>query len=182
MAALKLNRPALLIIDVQVGLIHGPQKPLDGDRLLANINLLIAQAREAGAPVLAVRHTGPHGSPIAQGSPFWQVAPELGLNESNARLFDKQAASAFQGTDLEQWLKADGIQDLVIVGLKTQYCVDTACRVAAQLGFRPVLVADAHSCMDTDLLAAEVIIAHHNQTLNGPIARVVATADIHFQG
>ncbi|WP_455926301.1 cysteine hydrolase family protein [Pseudomonas putida] len=180
MAALKLNRPALLIVDVQVGLIHGPQQPHQRDRLLATINQVIAQACDAGAPILAVRHTGPAGSPIAQGSPFWQVAAELDLAGSNVRLFDKQASSAFQGTDLEQWLKAEQVEDLVIVGLKTQYCVDSACRVAAQLGFRPVLVADGHSCMDTELLAAEVIIAHHNQTLNGPIARVVPAADLLF--
>ncbi|WP_416423565.1 cysteine hydrolase family protein [Pseudomonas sp. App30] len=180
MAALKLNRPALLIVDVQVGLIHGPQKPWQGERLLATINQVIAQAQAAGAPILAVRHTGPAGSPIAQGSPFWQVAPELNLAHGNVRLFDKQASSAFQGTDLEQWLKAEQVEDLVIVGLKTQYCVDSACRAAAQLGFKPVLVADGHSCMDTDLLAAEMIIAHHNQTLHGPIARVAAAAELQF--
>ena len=180
MAALKLNHPALLIVDVQVGLVNGPQKPYQSERLLDTINHLIAQAREAGAPILVVRHTGPAGSPIAQGSPFWQVAPQLGLDDSNARLFDKHASSAFQGTELEQWLKADNVQDVVIVGLKTQYCVDSACRAAVQLGFKPVLVADGHSCMDTELLAAEVIIAHHNQTLNGPIARVVAAADLQF--
>ncbi|MGC1329274.1 cysteine hydrolase family protein [Pseudomonas sp.] len=180
MPALKLNRPALLIVDVQVGLIHGPQQPYQRERLLATINQVIAQAHEAGAPILAVRHTGPAGSPIAQGSPFWQVAAELQLEGRDARLFDKQASSAFQGTDLEHWLKEAQVEDLVIVGLKTQYCVDSACRAAAQLGFKPVLVADGHSCMDTELLAAEVIIAHHNHTLHGPIARVVEAANLLF--
>ena len=49
---------ALLVIDMQVGLFHGPERPYDGERVLANINRLIGRAHEAGAPVFAVRHTG----------------------------------------------------------------------------------------------------------------------------
>lgn len=32
---------ALLVIDMQVGLFHGPDRPYDGERVLANINRLI---------------------------------------------------------------------------------------------------------------------------------------------
>lgn len=51
MAAQKLNRPALLIVDVQVGLIHGPQKPHRYEHLLATVNQVITQAQDAGVPV-----------------------------------------------------------------------------------------------------------------------------------
>ena len=61
---------ALLIIDMQVGLFHGPEKPHDGERVLANIQYLIHQARQQHVPIYAVRHTGPAGSPIAAGSAF----------------------------------------------------------------------------------------------------------------
>ncbi len=59
--------------------------------------------------------------------------------------------------------------------MKTQYCVDTTCRAAGDLGFRAVLVADAHTCMDTPALAAERIVAHHNATLAGPFAVLTTT-------
>ncbi|MNP87043.1 Isochorismatase family protein [compost metagenome] len=64
--------------------------------------------------------------------------------------------------------------------MKTQYCVDTSCRVAAELGFKPVLVSDAHTCMDTPGLSAEAIVAHHNSTLAGAFALVLAAADLSF--
>lgn len=103
--------------------------------------------------MLAVRHTGSAGSPIAAGSPFWQLAPELVVGEAD-RVFDKQRPSAFHGTGLDGWLKEDGVQTLIITGMKTQYCIDTTCRAAADLGYTVVLVSDAHTCMDTPQLTA----------------------------
>jgi nicotinamidase-related amidase len=63
---------------------------------------------------------------------------------------------------------------------ETQYCIDSACRAAADQGFNPVLVADAHTCMDTPALPARAIIEHHNATLKGAFARVTKTADTTF--
>jgi nicotinamidase-related amidase len=116
---------ALLIIDMQVGLFHGPEKPHDGERVLANIQHLIAQARQQNVPILAVRHTGPQGSPIASGSPLWQLLPELELNVEVDSLFDKSRPNAFHGTELAQQLNSRKIENLYIVGMKTQFCIDS---------------------------------------------------------
>lgn len=171
---------ALLILDVQVGLFDGPEPLHDKESVLDNINHLIAKARLAGAPIFAVRHTGPQGSPIAYGSPWWQLVPALKVEDGVDHIFEKSAPSAFVGTDFEQRLRALDIGGLVIAGLKTQYCVDTNCRAAAALGFRVVLAADAHSCSDTAQLLASSIVAHHNQTLGGPFAKVVASGEVVF--
>ncbi|WP_321849860.1 cysteine hydrolase family protein [Burkholderia diffusa] len=166
---------ALLIVDMQVGLFHGPERPHDGARVLANINRLIGLAHDAGAPVFAVRHTGPTGSPIAPDSPLAALLPELAIDPARDTVFDKTRPSCFAGTRLAEWLRADSIGELVVTGMKTQYCIDTACRAAADLGFRAVLVADAHTCMDTPALPAERIVAHHNATLDGPFATLTTT-------
>ncbi|MFJ2714529.1 cysteine hydrolase family protein [Pseudomonas sp. NPDC087346] len=171
---------ALLIIDMQVGLFHGPEKPHDGERVLANIQRLIAQAREQNAPILAVRHTGPQGSPIASGSPLWQLLPELELDAEVDSLFDKSRPNAFHGTELAQQLESRKIENLHIVGMKTQFCIDSTCRAAADLGFKPLLVADAHTCMDTPALPAQAIIDHHNATLGAAFARLINSADVSF--
>ena len=78
------------------------------------------------------------------------------------------------------WLAEAGIAELVIAGMKTEFCVDTTCRAAAGLGFRPVLVADAHTTTDSPLLQAELIIGHHNRTLGGAFAQLIQTADCRF--
>ena len=171
---------ALLIIDMQVGLFHGPEKPREGERSLANIQQLIKKARLQNVMVFAVRHTGPEGSPIAAGSPFWQLLPELGLDAEIDVLFNKSRPNAFHGTELAQQLTAAQIDDLYIVGMKSQFCIDSTCRAAADLGFKPLLVADAHTCMDTAALPAQAIIDHHNATLGGAFARLINSADVTF--
>ncbi|MBV8680326.1 MAG: isochorismatase family protein, partial [Aquitalea sp.] len=144
------------------------------------INTLIAKARTANIPIFAVRHTGPQNSPIAAGSPFWQLHPDLKLNATVDTLIDKTKPSCFSGTALAEQLRQAGIQQLFITGLKTQYCIDTNCRIAADMGLNPVLVSDAHSCMDTPILSAQVIIDHHNATLGGPFVRLLTTEDVVF--
>jgi nicotinamidase-related amidase len=171
---------ALLIIDMQVGLFHGPEKPHDDKRVLANIQRLIAQARQQNVPILAVRHTGPQGSPIAAGSPLWQLLPELELDAEVDSLFDKSRPNAFHGTELAQQLNSRKIENLYIVGMKTQFCIDSTCRAAADLGFKPLLVADAHTCMDTPALPAQTIIEHHNATLGAAFVRLITSAEVSF--
>lgn len=171
---------ALLVIDMQVGLFHGPQAPLEGDRVLGNINALIRAARAAAAPIVVVRHTGPEGSPIAAGSAFWQVLPELAVDAHQDHFIDKTRPSCFFNTGLAEWLDDAGVGELVICGMKTDYCVDSTSRLAADLGFKAVLVGDAHTTTDSPVLDAAAIIAHHNQTLAGPFVSVQATVDVRF--
>lgn len=180
MASSTSSRTALLIIDMQVGLFNGPEKPYEGERVLHNIQQLIRQARTTGAPIFAVRHTGPAGSPIEAGSAFWQLLPALELDPALDTLFDKTRPSSFFGTRLAHQLTEAGIKELVIVGMKTQFCVDTTCRVAVELGFDVTLVADAHTCMDTPQLSARMIIEHHNATLGAALVKRLDTTQVKF--
>jgi nicotinamidase-related amidase len=171
---------ALLVIDMQVGLFNGPDKPYKREQTLENINQLIRRARQAGAPIFAVRHTGPADSPIAAGSPFWQLLPTLEVDEELDCVLDKTRPSCFVGTGLAERLQEAQVKELLVVGMKTQYCVDATCRAAGDLGFAVLLVEDAHTCMDTPVLGAKKIIAHHNATLNGPFVRLIKTPDVSF--
>ncbi len=170
------SRRALLVIDMQVGLFHGPGRPHDGERVLSNVQALIRKARDAGAPIFAARHTGPAGSPLDPAGPLAQLLPELGVDPNLDTVFDKTRPSCFAGTRLAHWLSAAGIAEIVVAGMKTQYCVDATCRAASEIDIRPILVADAHTCMDTPALPAASIVAHHNLTLDGPFA-TLTTAD-----
>ncbi len=169
---------ALLIIDMQTGLYDGPQKPFERERVLATINQLIQRARNANAPIFVARHTGPEGSPIAAGSLLWQLWHGLDVDESRDHLFNKTRPSCFLGTDLAQQLNAAQVNELVIVGMKTQFCIDTTCRVAVELGLSVVLPEDGHTCMDTPAIKAQAIIEHHNATLAGAFVKRVRATDI----
>lgn len=173
-------RKALLVIDMQQGLFHGPQAPFAAASLLSNINQLIERARIANAPIFFARNTGPDGSPFAESSPLTQLIHELSVNSASDNVFVKKYPNCFRDTELLAALKQAGIEELAIVGMKTEFCVDTTCRAAADLGFRVVLIEDAHSSVDNGKLTAEQIIAHHNQTLAGPFVKLAASADYPF--
>jgi len=175
-----MSKCALIVVDMQMGLFHGPDKPYAAAQVLANINLLIDKARLAGAPVFAVRHTGPSGSPIEPGSPLTQLIPDLNINASADNVFDKTRPNCFAGTELAAWLQSAHIDQLFITGMKTEFCIDTTCRAAAELGFHPVLVSDAHTTVDSPVLSADVIIAHHNRTLNGPFVKLMSAGECEF--
>jgi nicotinamidase-related amidase len=180
MASSSRQRRALLVIDMQEGLFNGPEKPYEGTRILANINRLIDAAHKAGSPVFAARHVGPPGSPIEAGSPLTQLLPALAIDPAADTVFDKRRPNCFAGTGLAQWLAQAQVGEIVIAGMKTEYCVDATCRAAIDLGFQALLAADAHTSMDTPVLRASSIIEHHNRTLSGPFVTLLNTADCSF--
>ncbi len=63
-------------------------------------------------------------------------------------IFQKMVNSAFIGTNLEEYLREQGIDDIVIVGLTTDHCVSTSTRMAGNLGFKVWLVSDATATFD----------------------------------
>ncbi|RWU22852.1 cysteine hydrolase [Pseudomonas alkylphenolica] len=170
---------ALLILDVQVGLVHGPEKPWHCEAMLETVNSLMDKARRAGAAIFIARHVGPVGSPIEPGSPLTRVAQELKLLGGEV-VFEKRRPNAFEKTDLAESLRSRGATGVVITGMKTQYCVDSTCRAARDLGFDAVLVAEGHTCSDTPVMKAEDIVAHHNATLDGPFCRLVKAEEWRF--
>ncbi len=71
-----MKKSALLVIDVQHGLLDREPRPLEADLVVGRINRLAAAAREAGCPVVFIQHERA-GSPLEHGSDFWQLAHGL---------------------------------------------------------------------------------------------------------
>lgn len=174
------SESALLIIDMQQGLFHGPDTPFAADRVLSNISLLITKARQSEVPLFFARHIGPDDSPFNEQSPLTRLIPELQVNPQSDVVFTKNYPSCFRGTDLQLQLRQRGIKQLVIAGMKTEFCVDTTCRAAPELGFNVVLISDAHTTVDNPHFSAENIIGHHNQTLAGPFVTLASAAEWQF--
>jgi nicotinamidase-related amidase len=173
---------ALVIIDVQKGMwAHPGHPPYDGDGVVARIAGLIARARAAKVPVMYVQHHGidePNHpfKPGLPGYPFHDaIAPAAG-----DEVTVKTRSSAFHGTDFDAKLKARGIDHLVITGMQSEYCVDSAIRGAYERGYTVTLVSDAHSTGDTRVAKAKDIIAIQNDTMAGDFANVKPAAEIEF--
>jgi nicotinamidase-related amidase len=85
-------------------------------------------------------------------SPGFAIVPELAPRPSEA-IFDKLAMSAFEGTPLEFALRDCGIMAVAIVGIATEIGIEPTARHAADLGFVPVIVADACGAGEADAAA-----------------------------
>jgi len=157
------NDTALVIIDVQKGLIDGAYQR---DGVLENINTLLAKARTSGTPVIYVQHDGPKGNGLEVGTDGWQISPVIAPQKGEP-IVRKRASDAFSETTLKQELEQRGIRHLVVAGGQTQYCVDTTVRRATTYGYEVTLATDGHTTYDCDTLTAEQIIAFYNETLDG---------------
>ena len=171
---------ALVIIDVQKGMWENPAyPPYDGDGVLARIAALIAKARAAKIPVMYVQHHGAGDHPFQPGKPGFPIhdaiAPLAGDDVTV-----KHDSSAFHGTDFDAKLKRAGIDHLVVTGMQSEYCVDSAIRGAHERGYTVTLVSDAHSTGDTRAARAETIIAIQNNIMSGDFADVKPAAEVVF--
>ena len=156
---------ALLIIDVQVGIIDG-LRAYGGREVLEQINKLLSKARAVNMSIIYVQHDGEAGHPLEVGSQGWQIHPEIKPHEEDL-IIRKRASDSFFETSLQRELQARGIEHLIVAGCMNEYCVDTTSRRAISMGYDVTLVSDAHTTMDNKLLPAAQIIAHHNALLDG---------------
>jgi len=156
---------ALLIIDVQVGIIEDLHAYRARD-VLGQLNKLIAKARAANVPAIYIQHDGESGDPLEVGSRGWEIHPHIQPQDGDL-IVHKRASDSFFETTLQRELEVRGIKHLIITGCMTEYCVDTTSRRAVSLGYDVSLIGDAHTTVDNKLLTAAQIIAHHNALLDG---------------
>jgi len=179
-----MGKTALLIIDVQLGIFM--RKNYDGmavyheETLIRNLKTLIQKAKSVNVPVIYVQHMYKGFPLMEKGQPLWEVHPEIEPAEGDI-VIEKYHADAFMESTLDETLKNFQVTDLIITGLQTAYCVDTTCRRAYSMGYKNVLVSDGHSTLDSEILSAEQIIAHHNSVLGSQFAELKAANEIEFE-
>jgi nicotinamidase-related amidase len=170
---------ALLVIDLQLGMFNGERlAPLyASEMLLVRVQALLSRARRSGTRVIYIRHAGPSGHLLEEGTPNWRIHPSIAPLPGET-IVDKRTPDAFHETTLMTELTNSGVKRLIVAGAQTEICVDTTCRRAFALGFDVTLVSDAHSTWDNDTLTADQIIRHTNQTLARWFVHPLRTADV----
>jgi len=158
------SHKALLIIDVQVGLVEWIPGEIQSS-VLSRIGTLVAKGRACGTPVIYVQHDGSKGHVLEPGTRGWNIHPSL-KPAADEPIIRKRESDSFFETTLQEELKKREIKHLIIAGGMTEYCVDTTCRRATSLGYDVTLARDAHLTRDNGVLTAANIIAHHNFVLD----------------
>ena len=128
-------------------------------------------------PIIYVQHGGRKGDPLEEGTPASQIHPAI-TPISGDIVVHKRFCDSFYKTVLQEILDSASIKKLVIAGIQTEFCVDTACRRAFSHGYQITLVEDGHSTWDNKYLRAEQIIKHHNLTLGSSFVKLVTCGSL----
>ena len=178
---------ALLLVDVQQGLDDprwGARNNPDAEQRIAD---LLAAWRATGRPVIHVQHLSIEPrSPLREDSPGHAFKLEA-LPLAGEPVFRKRVNSAFIGTGLEAHLRANGIEELVVVGITTDHCVSSTVRMAGNLGFTVTVVDDATATFerrgpDGAHYSADLMHRAALASLHGEFATIRSARDILAEG
>jgi len=144
-------RQALIVVDIQNDYFPQGKWPLTGvDAAADNAARLIAAFREAGDPVIHIRHefTSADAPFFTPGSEGARLHPKV-LNRADEPVVLKHFVNAFRETELQSILDEQDIKELVVVGSMSHMCIDGVVRAAADLGYTVTVIHDA--CATRDL-------------------------------
>lgn len=178
------ERAALLLVDIQQGFddhtYWGPRNNPDAEH---NAARLLATWRANGMPIVHLQHQS-----VEPNSPLRPDRPGVAIQDVVAPLSEepvlpKSVNSGFIGTGLEDHLRQNDIDTVVICGLTTNHCVETTTRMAGNLGFDTWLVSDACATFDRigpdgQVWPAETIHAVSLASLHGEFATVITTDEL----
>jgi nicotinamidase-related amidase len=175
---------ALVLIDLQQGILPYAKAPYDAAAVLAHAAPLAAAFRAAKAPVVLVKvgfsadggdalkalvdAPNPPGAPPAN----WMAdTAELPPQPGDIHIVKRQWG-AFHGTELDLQLRRRGIRTIVLAGIATAIGVESTARFAWELGYDIVFAEDATSGPDA------AMHANSFEKVFPRLGRVRKTADV----
>jgi nicotinamidase-related amidase len=166
MLTLPAANTALILIDLQKGIVGMPTEPHSGTAVLAAGRQLAGRFRAAGAPVVLVNvaFSPDFGdalkAPVDQprqlppgGFPDGWTELAAGLAEPSDLRITKRQWGAFYGTELDLQLRRRGVTTVVIGGIATNIGVESTARAAHEHGYAVVLAEDATTGRSADMHA-----------------------------
>lgn len=172
-------RTALVVIDLQRGIVAMPTAPHPADEVVTRSAQLAAAFRKAGLPVVLVNVTAlapgrTDGGPAATPSfpEGWaELVGELDRQPSDITV-SKQQWGAFYGTGLDMELRRRGVTQIVLCGISTSIGVESTARDAYEYGYNVTVATDAVT--DSDAAAHERAVG----TIFPRLGETGSTADI----
>ncbi|MFO1154217.1 MAG: cysteine hydrolase family protein [Rhodospirillales bacterium] len=175
-----LGRSALVVIDCQNTYREGVMQLVGVEPALVEVARLLASARSVGSPVFHIMHDAGPGTPYDVRAPIGQISDPVKPLPGEPVIV-KTKPSSFWETDLDDRLRALGIENLVLCGFMTHVCVNSTARAAFNLGYRTTIVGDATATrdlpgVDGGVVPASVIKAATLAGIRDLFAVVVRTA------
>ena len=171
---------AMLIVDMQVGLLDGDRKH-DLTGVIDRINRLATSVRAQSGIVIFIQHCGEAGDEFEPQSPGWALLPELTRDPADL-IVQKKMNDPFAGGELQARLDRIAPDRVLVTGWATDLCVDATVRSAVSHQHDVVVVTDAHTLSDRPHLDAVSVKRHHHWVWRNLISpktvRLAATEEL----
>ncbi len=154
------SKTALIVIDLQYGVVNTKLEPYTSQEIIKNTSKLINKFIEKKSFVGLIRvstdgldfpnpNTDLESNMLNFSEGWDKYIPEI-ENIKGAHFITKKQWGAFHETGLDLQLRRRKIDTIVLCGLYTGIGVDTTAREAFQLGYHQVFVEDAMSSISKE--------------------------------
>lgn len=148
-----MSKKALLVIDVQNDYFENGAWELVGS---AEASLKVAQMiehfRNNNSPIVHIQHFAVNGNmPFFHPETFGAEIHENVKPLEGEKLIQKNYPNSFRETDLLEYLKSQGVTEVVVTGMMTHMCVDATTRAAKDFGFEVTVIGDACASKDQEI-------------------------------
>ena len=186
-----ITKSALIVVDIQNDFVSKdgyfdklakahPEMGIDMEFLaspISNVVRLAAAFREAGRPVIYIRHVlEPDYSDACY--PYWRLPEDMGPIENKfivmgtwgaqivdelapqkgEQVVDKKGYNGFHNTSLDAILRNLGVNTCVMTGVTTCVCVTSTTRAGIERNFRMIFVSDCTAEVGREAHEAELQI------------------------
>ena len=150
----------LVVIDMQKAILV--DELYNVNNLIANVKKLIETARENQVEVIYVRHIPDDCGDFSPDDEPFEIADEIAPKEGE-KVFVKSINSCFGSKDFTAYLEASKDDELMIVGLQTNFCIDATVKSAFERGYYVAVPENAHSTFDNAFMNGETTCAYYFQ-------------------
>lgn len=176
------NNNALLIIDVQEAFNNKKWGRRNNPQAEEKMKLVLEQCRSKKWCIIHIQHVSQNPDSV-----FYKHGTSVQFKKEmtplpTEKVIQKTVNSAFIGTDLEQYLEAESIRHITVMGLTTPHCVSTTTRMSGNLGYHTYVLSDATAAFglydeNGEFIDAETIHRISLATIHDEFATVLGTRE-----
>lgn len=160
------ERTVIIVVDMQNGFCHpdGSLYAPASEKAIEPVRDVIERGRDAGVQIVFTRDVHPPeqfadahyydeferwGKHVVEGSWDAEIVEDLDVRDED-HVVEKHTYDAFYRTELDGWLRARNIRNLLICGTLANVCVLHTAGSAGLRDYRPVVVRDALGFIEAD--------------------------------
>jgi nicotinamidase-related amidase len=131
--------------------------------VVSRINSLVDQFRVKNFFIIFIQHDGSQWDANKLNTEEWELLDELEVHPSGL-IIGKTANDSFYNSELESTLHQHNINEILITGCATDFCVEAKIQSAMTKYYHITVVEDGHTNGERLNISAKDVIAHYNWT------------------